>query len=263
MAPRCRGCAVGALLVLACLVPAAAAQAPEEAVTVRVANHDWPPFLFGDDREHPQGLIRDLLEACLPATGLAHEYHFYPINRVFAYLEEGKLDVNVMSRTPARELFAQYGREPLFTSSYRPVVRASSTVTIESLADLDPLKLGHLAGLRYTPEVLAYVERRVAAGPAVTAPTQESLIQMLLAGRVDVFVIPVESLAWRARQMGVARQVRALPFEVRRSEYFVTVSRRSERIKDRQGFLDAVDACLEAARQDGRHAAVLAKYGLE
>ncbi len=249
-------------VAVALLASVAVAGAAEERV-VTVADHDWPPFMFGGKPGQPKGLVKELLELCLPAAGYRPDFRDLPIRRAFAYLQEGRLDVNVMSVSVERQAYALYGSVPLFTSSYRPVVRASSQVEVRSAPDLDPLRLGHLAGLAYSPEFLAYVEGRLEAGTAVTATSQEALLRMLLAGRLDVFVIPRESLVWRARAMGVADRVRVLPYDVRTSDYYVAVARRSARVADPPAFLAAVDACIAETRRDGRHRAILARYGLD
>jgi hypothetical protein len=86
---------------------------------------------------------------------------------------------------------------------------------------------------------------------------------MLLGHHIDIFVIPRESLVWRVREMGVGDQVKVIPYDVRTSDYFLAVSRRSDRLAEPQPFLDAVDSCLRSAKRDGRHAAILAEYGIE
>jgi ABC-type amino acid transport substrate-binding protein len=97
----------------------------------------------------------------------------------------------------------------------------------------------------------------------VTTTTQESLVKMLIAGRIDVFVLPRESLAWRVQQLGVRYQIKALELDLWTSEYYVTVSKKSAVVTDAGVFLARMDACLREAKADGRYAAVLAKYGIE
>ena len=230
--------------------------------TVVIADHDWAPFLFAGRQDAPKGIVKELMELCLPSTGLRGEFHYYPINRMFAYLEEGRIDVNVMSFSKEREAYAVYGREPIFTSSYRPIVRAESKPEIESLADLDQLRLGHLAGLQVSPEYQAYLEQRRRRASLTTTTTQESLIKMLIAGRIDVFVLPRESLAWALEEMSLGDRITALDLDIRSSPYYVTVSKASARIPDAREFLDAMDRCIAAAKRSGVHGEVFERYGV-
>jgi ABC-type amino acid transport substrate-binding protein len=182
---------------------------------------------------------------------------------MFTYLEEGKIDVNVMSRTAEREAYAGYGRETMFSSSYRPFVRADRNHDIRSLQDLDGLRVGHLAGLECSPAYRSYIDARIAEGTVVVTTTQESLIRMLLADRIDVFVLPRESLSWRVHTMGARDQIRSIDLDIRTSDYYVTVSRNSELVADNGVFLEAMDACLIQAKRDGSHARILHRYGIE
>ncbi len=182
--------------------PAGQPQASTPRKTIVIADHDWPPYLFAGKQGSPKGIIKEVVELCLPATGYTAEFKFYPINRMFSYLEEGKIDVNIMSFNRQRDRYARYGEETIFVSSYHPFVLAEREIQITSLHGFDDLKLGHLAGLRYSPELLAYVEARIADATAVTTLTQEPLIKILLAGRIGVFVLPRESLACRVKTIG-------------------------------------------------------------
>jgi polar amino acid transport system substrate-binding protein len=254
-------CARLALVAMLALVLSASVIDGAEPVVI-IADHDWAPFLFAGKKGAPDGIIKELMARCLPGTGFRGEFRYYPIKRMFSYLEEGRIDVNVMSYSADREAYAVYGREPIFTSSYRPFVRADRDLEIASLSDLDPLRLGHLAGLEVSPEYQDYLESRRRGGSLTTTTTQESLIRMLLADRIDVFVLPRESLAWRLQEMGLSERIRALDLDVRSSPYFVTVSIASPRIAEPAAFLGTIDTCIAEAKRSGAHEEILERYGV-
>jgi polar amino acid transport system substrate-binding protein len=182
---------------------------------------------------------------------------------MFSSLRTGVLDAHVLSRDPARESFVTYGKQPIFTDAYRPVVRAGSGTVIKTLADFDGLKLGHLRGLRYAPEYHDYVRRRIDAGTVVQADENDELLRLLLNGKVDVFVSLVSTTRWLARTMGAADKIAVLPYDVKTSDYFLAVAKKSSRVVDKPAFLDAFDGCVQRLRKDGTYGRLAAKYGLE
>jgi len=256
---RARSAGVG---VIALALTLAAVIAGGEDKAVVIADHDWAPFLFAGKRGAPDGIIKELMGLCLPATGFVGDFQYYPIKRMFVYLEKGRIDVNVMSHSAEREAYAMYGREPIFTSTYRPFVLADRDIHADSLSALDPLRLGDLAGLEVSPEYGEYLESRRRRGTLTTTTTQESLIRMLLAGRIDVFVLPRESLAWTLKEGGLEDRIKALDLDVRSNTYFVTVSRASTHVPEPRAFLDAFDRCIAEAKRSGAHREILEKYGV-
>jgi polar amino acid transport system substrate-binding protein len=222
----------------------------------------WPPY-FLDDPRHP-GFAREVLQICVPQAGYELRMSPVSIEKMYDGLRVGFLDAHVMSFDPKRASFLQYGKVPMFSDAYRPVVRAGSGLEIHSVADFDRFKtIGHLKGLRYSDAYHDYVEKRIQAGTAVQADTNDQLLQMLLAGKVDVYVNLAGTSRWLARQAGSGDKVTVLPFDVKRSDYFVAVSQKSTHIHDRQKFLDAIDSCLRQMEKDGQLQKLRNAYGLE
>jgi len=230
---------------------------------VRVNENDWPPYFFKGNVNEPEGLGKELLQLCLPKTG--HNYHFdhLPIKRMWQSIMSGELDINIFSRRPDRETLLYFGKEPIFTASYRPVVRVSSSINITDSQDFDELMLGHLAGLKYSPEYLAYVEGRIENGGVHISYSNHSLMRMLLAGRIDVYVNTSDTVLWNAKRLGVRNNIKILDFDIRSGDYFVTLSKKSPRIKDKPGFLRIVDACLAELKENGKYAEILNRYTMQ
>jgi polar amino acid transport system substrate-binding protein len=248
-----RTCAIALLLVLVAF-PAAAV--PRLALN----STPWPPYYL-DDPARP-GFARELLTTCVASAGYGTRFWPLPLEQLFSAMRSGVLDAHVVSHDPRREGFVLYGKVALFSAAYRPVVRAKSDITIASLADFDRLRLGHVRGLRYSAEFHEYVQARIAAGTVVQAETNEDLLHLLLAGKVDVFVGLDSTVRWLARTMHLDGRVAVLPYAVKSSDYFLGVSATSSRVKDKQVFLDAFDRCLLRLQQDGSYARLKSKYGL-
>ena len=227
---------------------------------VALNSQQWPPYYLTEG-DRP-GFARELLQTCVSAIGYEPRFSSLTIDKMYDALRSGVLDAHVRSHDKSRESFMIYGKAALFSDAYRPVVRASSGITIKSLADFDRLKLGHLRGLRYSEEYHAYVLERIDAGTVVQADTNEQLLEMLLDGTIDAFVNVASTARWLARGWHVSDKVTVLPYDVKSSDYFLAVSQKS-RLEDKQAFLDAFDTCLQQVRRDGRYAKLRASYGLE
>jgi polar amino acid transport system substrate-binding protein len=230
---------------------------------VRINDNDWPPYFFKGRENAPKGLGKELLEACIPKTGYEYRFSHLPIKRMWGSIQSGELDINIFSYRPDRESMLHYGKEPIYTASYRPVVRASSKLSIESIQDFRGLKLGHLAGLKYSPEFLSYVEGKVQNGQVYVSNSNQAILRMLLAGRIDVFVNTNDTVLWNAKGLGVGKHIKILDFDVQSGDYFVTLSKRSGRIEDKKRFLQIVDECLIDLKKTGQYAEILNRYVLQ
>ena len=175
----------------------------EEAQTLRIIENDWPPYYVKDPSANLPGFARELLNICIPQLGYHTDFTFYPVKRMYTYLEKGELDIALFSYRKSREALVHFSREPLFASGYRPVVRAGGGIQIRSLADFENLRIGHLAGLKYSESFLAYIEKRREAGTLVTSTTGDSCLRMLMEDIIDIFVDTESTVRWRAKQTGL------------------------------------------------------------
>ena len=251
-----------ALLVASLVLPLFGAAGPLAAQAGKQLNFsstDWPPY-FVDDR----GFARELLQTCLPAGGFTPRFSPVSVSQMFPALQSGVVDGHVMSRTADRERYVEFGEEPLFRDSYHPIVRRGSGIRVASLRDLDKLRLGHLAGIRYSPEYLEYVRKRGEAGKLVEAKSNEEILRLLLDGKIDVVVSLASSTRWLASRWNARDKIEVLPLEIKTSDYFLSLSRTSKRVagQDRGRLLDAFDACVAGLKRDGRYERLLEQYDL-
>lgn len=252
-------CGLASLLAALVLVsPAGAAEKP-----LNLSNSDWPPYFLNDPKLADKGFARDLLDACLTEAGYSPRYRVVSIEQSYAGLRNGVVDLHIFSRRADRESFLAFGSEPLFEDSYQPIQLAGKGKLIRSLADFDGLRLGHLVGLRYTDEFLAFVHSRREAGAVVEAASNEELLQLLLDGKIDVFVNLTSTARWLARQAGATSKIVVAPYVVKSSDYFLAASKTSTRVGNPTELLGSVDGCVKAMKADGRYRTLAANYGLE
>lgn len=229
---------------------------------LKLNDNDWPPFFFGGSSGFSQGIGKEILDFCLPNTGYNYEFTYYPIKRMRKYMEEGKLDINIYSYRPARESFLVYGKEPIFTASYRPVVRKADNIKITSIDDFDRLQLGHLLGLRYSPEFYDYVMARQRNNTLSTTTRSAFVLDMLLENKIDVFVGITQSAYWYAKQVDATNLIEVLDFDIKTSEYFITLSKKSPRVTNKPEFLAKMDSCIRDIKRSGKYKRILQSYGM-
>jgi polar amino acid transport system substrate-binding protein len=232
-----------------------------EAQPLNLFDTVWPPYFL--ESEEAPGFGREILVHCVEEVGRVPRFARVDLQDMYKALQLGALDVHIMSRKPEREAYAVFGAEPVFRDGYRPAVRRGSGIEIDSIADFDRLRMGHLEGLKYSEEFLQYVTARYQRGDLEVATSNEGLLDLLLEGRVDVVVTLESTARWLAKREGVGDRVEVLPFDIRTSEYFFAVSKSSSRVPSPSELLAALDGCVRQLKVSGRYAEMQAKYGLE
>jgi ABC-type amino acid transport substrate-binding protein len=226
---------------------------------------DWPPYLFSESNSHLQGLGKDLLNACLTTKNFTIKYTKLPIKRTHLYMQSGKLDISLYSYKKEREAFLVYSKVPVFTTEYGFAIRADSHINIQKIEDLEPLIIGHLAGLTHTPELLAMIEQKRLIGEISQGHSIDAMFAQLLSStpRFDIMPNTKQTFYWRAKSLGVSDKIKVTNFTVAYKDYFVTVSKNTNNIPDIPSFLADLDQCITQMHKSGRYTALLKKYGLE
>lgn len=247
-----------AALLLVTLVAGPAPAGAQAGKQLNFNDNEWPPYFVGD-----RGFARELLELCLPPTGYTPRFSAVTVEQMFPALMNGVLDGHVLSRTPERERYVEFGGEPLFRDSYHPIVRRGSGLRVETLRDLDRVRIAHLAGVRYSPEYLDYVHARRQAGTVVEVGSNDEMLRLLLDGKVDAFVSLASSTRWLASSWNARDKIEVLPLEIKTSDYYLGLTKTSRRVgADRTQVLAAFDACVAGLKRDGRYQKLLETYAL-
>lgn len=224
---------------------------------------DWPPYFFLENQSKYPGLGKEIINHCLSEYKYLADYRLLPIKRTHVFMETGAIDVTVYSYKTAREAFLVYGKEPLYSTEYGFMVRSDSKIKINSLADLEPLRIGHLAGLSYTPELLEIINQKIDAEQAVVANSMQSVFSQLLAKtpRIDIMANTKSTFHWQAKLLGVSDKIRVLEYKIKTKPYFMTVSKASSNIESAQDFLNEMDSCIVRLKQNGGYRKILSHYG--
>ena len=231
-----------------------------EAQEIVINDPDWPPFFFAGRKDNQDGFAKEVLETCMKKVQKPYKFKYFPLNRLLLGVKEGFIDVNIYSRKDDRLDYLHYGGQALFKLSYRPIVRKDSSIDIKSIKDFDSLRLGHQIGFRYSDEFLRYIDSRRANGTLDQAPTNESNVLKLIHGRIDVFVTTIASIQSVARKLNVQDKIKILDFNIRESNYYVTVSKKTKTIDDPQRFLKIIDTCILNLQAQGEYCRLAKKY---
>lgn len=131
-------------LLVAALLPAVASAAPAPTV-VKLASDDWCPYICTAEHRIVGGILVDLGEQILAASGYRQESVLLPLNRAMAMTESGALD-GVYAPAVDRRLSLS---EPLLFSRSCFYTRADSTWQYTGLDSLRALRLGAIKDYGY------------------------------------------------------------------------------------------------------------------
>lgn len=230
---------------------------------IKISDANWPPYFFAGQPNKPKGLGREILDECLKNQKRTLEFKFYPIARMFEYLKNGKLDLNILSHVAERESYVQYGKEVVFSESYHAFAPSSKKFSAKQQEDLDTLRMGHLVGLTTTQAFDAYVEKRKQKKSLTSVMTPEAGFDMLLSGRIDVFVETRETFLWLKKENPRLGNIVELELPIKDADYFVAQSKLSPRFADKPLYVESIDTCLRQMKKDGSYDKILARYGLK
>jgi polar amino acid transport system substrate-binding protein len=215
------------LAVAAIVVLVAAPWSPARAAdgVLRVSFNDLPPWKVLGPKGEPAGIDIEFLEMLAARMGLAVEYVHYPFKRGLKMMEVGEIDLMVgVLRRAEREAYLHYIEPPYKSETSKAffVLRGRERA-IAAHDDLRGLRVGTVLGGRYYPE---FDDDPRIVKYAVTSPDLN--FKMLLAGRIDAFVMTETAGDYRVARSGLADRIAKADYVHRESQdVYMVLSRRS------------------------------------
>lgn len=242
---------VALLLAVSCSLSAAD--------TITAGWEPYAPYQFAGD-DGPQGLDVDLLEAIANHAGITVQWLEAPWKRQLLMIENGTLDVAVSaSFTEQREQYAHfstpYRREEPVLFVPEGQVDNHEFATLDALLGASDFKLGVARGYVYSPDW----EQRIAAGVTcqiIEATTEEHLVRILAAGRIDGALLDRFSGSHMINQLNAADQTDRHPLVASSVPIHVMASRLA--VDD--ATLARLNAAITALEDDGTLPAIRARY---
>ncbi len=225
----------------------------------------WPPYFFPRlEAKLQQGIAKEILNICIAKQNYKINYKNLPVKRTHLYMQSGELDISVYSYKRDREEYVVYGKEPIFKIEYGFASSAVDNIQINQLSDIRQYRFGHLAGLSHTPELMEIVEEKRRSDQVSEGYDLDAMFGQLLATpqRFDIMANSKETFLWRARQLGIADEIKVHDFTIKVKPYYVTVSKSSKNIKNIEQFLNQVDQCLVELKETGQYHTITDRYGL-
>jgi len=217
--------AVLAVCIGLALTPAALAGDED---VLRVSFNDLPPWkILGQDGK-PTGVDVEFLDMLANRLGLTVEYVHYPFKRGLKMMESGEIDLMIgVLRRPEREAYLHFIEPPYKNESSKAFfVLKGREHAIASHDDLHGLRVGTVLGGLYYPE---FDDDSLIDKYPVTSPDLN--ISMLLAGRIDAFVMTETAGDCRVAERGLEAEVVKARYVYREhQDVYMVLSRNSPHV---------------------------------
>jgi ABC-type amino acid transport substrate-binding protein len=233
---------------------------------LRVYTPDWPPFYIQDSATPSnKGMAWDILAHCSRQLDKSAVFDNYPIRRMAKLMEEGELDINIMSFKPDRQKNLLYGREVVFENNYIIIVGNHVKKTISNLSDLNSLSIAQLVGLRPSDTFKAWFDHRLqhqTGKETLQLSSEEQILKMLANGRIDATVASEAEFRWRSKKLGLTHKIRNTRLLIQKQPYFFVLAKKSPFLREKPHAISRLDHCLRDLKRSGRWAQMKKQYQL-
>jgi len=242
--------AIFAILVLFPAFPVAA-----ETIVVAVEDKDWRPYYYWIDGK-PQGPCPEIAAGAIRHMGAEVEFVRYPWVRVLQSVEHKKVDAGLCgTKNEERAAYSYYPEEPLLNYDATLFVRRNSPIE-----EIDKSRLGgksfalvkgyNFGNVDHELESLGMVR--------IETPNRDSLLKLLLIGRVDTVLDSVLPMLADARRLNVSDQIRALKPSLAETPGYLFFSRKS----GHEALAKRFSAGLREFKESSEYMAIRERYGL-
>ncbi|MGQ7847062.1 substrate-binding periplasmic protein [Granulosicoccus sp. 3-233] len=214
--------------------------------TLYLATSNQPPVVNAVGSGYLDRILLDVGQR----TRLTFDIRKLPAARGLALANTGVLDGEV-ARTDARE--DQY---PHLIRVPEPVidivvagVYTRDDIQVDEIEDFRKYRVGRVRGWKYVENMLSSV-----AGVTVTR-TEDQLMDMLNADRLDIAVLTVAPARLRARERGMIN-LKITNYAIRKDMYLYLHESKAD-------LVGLIDSAIRAMKADGRHDAILKDYRFE
>lgn len=201
----------------------------------------WPPFRI----EQETGLVGidvDILKALSTSLGLRLRISRAPWGRCLKMLETGAADAMIgLAKSAEREVYIRYVPTSYYTCSPRFYILASARRAVLTYDDLEGMRVGYVAQSRYFEPFDSDTKLQKYA-----VPTERQLLELLLAGRVDVMVGTDCQVDYELAEAGLLERVVVAPYRPdAHTRLYLGFSRKSRFVPRIALFDDAMRDLLE------------------
>ncbi|WP_157678292.1 substrate-binding periplasmic protein [Oleiphilus messinensis] len=226
-------------------------------LSAALAEADYPPFYFVDDKDRLSGISIDVLEYIAPKLGYSIDYKRLSWPRVLKSLELGSVDmVTTFFNTGERATHVVYTGVPHAVESNHFIALSSTTVTYTgNLSDMESLSIGTIRGYSYgqTFDDADFLKKV----PVLDEPT---LVRMLFASRFEIAVGNPFAVKLQVKRQGYQRELRVIEPPIDVSPIYMGVSRKHT---EALGIAAELTSAIVKFRNADQYKKLLQKYGME
>ncbi|MDX1402260.1 MAG: transporter substrate-binding domain-containing protein, partial [Kiloniellales bacterium] len=226
-----------------------------ETIVVAVEDKDYSPYYTWADGL-PQGPCPEIAAGAIRHMGAEVEFVRFPWVRVLKAVEEKRVDAGLCgTKTEERAAYSHYPTEALLTFDATLFVRSESAITSSESLDLVGKSFGLVKGYNY-----GGIDGDLEANGAirVEAPNRDSLLKLLVIGRVDTVLDSILPLFADAKRMGVEDGIRAVLPSLDETPGYLFFSRKSGHKELAERFSSA----LKEYKNTPEFLAIKSRYGL-
>lgn len=244
-------------LLLATLVWA---QDPEtKPLKMAFIDTDAVPFKWADNGKRI-GPIIDIMTEAARRADLAVKLVPLPARRIDAYLADGRIDGAFgLSRKASRESSALFLNPPIGLLDAHLFVIRGEEFSYAKIDDLYGKKVGVVRGLVFGSIFdTAVLEGRISIE---NATTYDSLLKMLLRGRVDAAAAPSPVLIYHIQKLGLSERVVALAHPLRPTFGLHVVVSRAAAIFRQSERIQRLETALGKMAREGAFERIYQRHG--
>lgn len=217
--------------------------------------NNFPPFSWASEDGKMQGILVDVVDEIVGSEmGISLSHEGFPWARAQQMVKDGDADGFVTVPTPARQEYAETGKEEVIMSKMVIFVKKGSEAATKlrnakDLSDLKEMSIIDYVGNGWGDRNLEGFKRHL-------APKMDNVLQMLVAERGDLCITDSVVGWYNLKQLGLQDQVEEMPLVLDQVPFVLCVGKNSKYV----GIVEDVDRKLKDAREDGRLQAIYDRY---
>lgn len=224
-----------------------------------------PPLAFTNEAGEVVGILVEGIQEAVQRTGHRVDFDIYPWKRVLKEVADGNADAAFSAgKNSEREVWGQYHDTVLVDETY--VFFSSRPMSMSrELTEVSELRVGIQLGYYYGERFDQLLQNPPFKSLEVTHTIPRNL-ELLMAGRTDVFIGDLIPTLYYLRDMGLENRVHIvqesetdLPLVVSTSPTYVAFSRKSVD----PAYVRVFDKALESIKTDKTFERIIETYQLE
>ena len=172
-------------------------------------NEELLNSVYWNDKTSNQGIDAEILRTLFQRSNLNYEIKFEPWSRLIHQVETGAIaSICPGFKTPERESFAVYLKEPLNYSTFSIFTKRGKEFVFEGLKDLHGKRIGVNLGYSISPDITN--KKHKSKISIIELYTSEANLKALVNDRIDAYAGNRDSTLFIVKKSGLSDKVTCL-----------------------------------------------------